>query len=225
MGGLILDGAGNLYGTTVHGGGNDVGESSGGAGVVYKLSQSAGSWNETLLHRFCSSTQCQDGAYPSGALRWDTAGICSVLPLRGDRKCSLNGNIGCGVIYRLSNNGENSQETVLYAFCQKRNCLDGADPVATPVLNSAGVLVGTTHSGGGNDIDFLGRGGGVLYSLSDQYTVLHHFCSSPNCADGEYPEAEPTIDQDGFAIGTTSLGGEFGEGEAGGTVFKARVGN
>jgi hypothetical protein len=50
--GVIVDSAGNLYGTTKYGGGNaDCG--SYGCGVVFKIAQvSGGAWKEVLLHTF-----------------------------------------------------------------------------------------------------------------------------------------------------------------------------
>jgi uncharacterized repeat protein (TIGR03803 family) len=58
-GGVILDSAGNLYGTTIAGG------SGCGCGVVYRLSPTAsGTWKYTLLHTF----QGSDGAQPDANL-------------------------------------------------------------------------------------------------------------------------------------------------------------
>jgi uncharacterized repeat protein (TIGR03803 family) len=59
-GGVILDRAGNLYGTTVYGGSPLCG-----CGVVYKLSPSpGGNWQYTVLHTFVGS----DGAQPDANL-------------------------------------------------------------------------------------------------------------------------------------------------------------
>jgi uncharacterized repeat protein (TIGR03803 family) len=59
-GGVILDSAGNLYGTTIAGGSSDCG-----CGVVFKLSpQTDGSWKYTLLHTFVGA----DGAQPDANL-------------------------------------------------------------------------------------------------------------------------------------------------------------
>jgi uncharacterized repeat protein (TIGR03803 family) len=70
-GGVILDNAGNLYGTTIEGGGT-------GCGVVYELSPAqSGKWQYTLLHSFLGSDGCQPDANltlgPDGNLYGTTA--------------------------------------------------------------------------------------------------------------------------------------------------------
>jgi uncharacterized repeat protein (TIGR03803 family) len=53
---LAFDQAGNLYGTTWRGGALD-------QGTVFKLTRNAdSSWRESVLHSFCSRTNCGDGA-------------------------------------------------------------------------------------------------------------------------------------------------------------------
>ncbi len=67
---LLLDAAGNLYGTTPLGGTNGYW-----AGIVFELTPHAhGSWTESALYEFCSLTNCADGAGPEGALIFDAAG-------------------------------------------------------------------------------------------------------------------------------------------------------
>lgn len=72
--GVILDPAGNLYGTTLFGGNLTacrVGRLPG-CGTVFKLSPSSGGmWTETVLHSFAGST---DGGYPTTPLVRDTRG-------------------------------------------------------------------------------------------------------------------------------------------------------
>src|SRR5205814_1197502 len=63
-GGVTLDADGNLYGTTVAGGFGGI-CSGDGCGVVYKLTQSAGSWNESVLYAFGDSP---DAAGPGNAV-------------------------------------------------------------------------------------------------------------------------------------------------------------
>jgi uncharacterized repeat protein (TIGR03803 family) len=67
---LVFDTAGNLYGTTVKGGGSGAG----GYGTVFELTPMLdGSWTETQLHFFSSGTD-GDGNQPVGNLILDGAG-------------------------------------------------------------------------------------------------------------------------------------------------------
>src|ERR1700675_803363 len=59
---LVIDGAGNLYGTAVTGGG---GSCEGGCGVAYKLTNSGGVWTQTVIHAF---TGGDDGSGPGTGL-------------------------------------------------------------------------------------------------------------------------------------------------------------
>ncbi len=66
---LILDAAGNLYGTSVCDGAY-------GEGSAFKLTPSGGTWTYSSLHDFCADglPTCSDGYRPSGRLALDTAG-------------------------------------------------------------------------------------------------------------------------------------------------------
>jgi uncharacterized repeat protein (TIGR03803 family) len=64
IGGLALDNAGNIYGTTVADGAH-------GYGAVFKLTPSNGDWTYTSLHDF---TNGNDGAYPYSNLVFDANG-------------------------------------------------------------------------------------------------------------------------------------------------------
>ena len=63
-GAVIFDSAGNIYGETNLGG--TLAE-----GTVFELTQSGGSWNESVLHNFGNGT---DGMFPQGNLIFDHAG-------------------------------------------------------------------------------------------------------------------------------------------------------
>jgi len=67
--GLIRDGSGNLYGTTLGGGPY-------GGGTVFELVLNAttGKYTETVLHSFCVKTNCADGEYPEAGLFRDGSG-------------------------------------------------------------------------------------------------------------------------------------------------------
>jgi uncharacterized repeat protein (TIGR03803 family) len=64
--GVIFDAAGNLYGTTSEGGAYE-------NGTVFQFALTDGTWNETVLYDFCSTTNCTDGAIPKAGLTFDRA--------------------------------------------------------------------------------------------------------------------------------------------------------
>jgi uncharacterized repeat protein (TIGR03803 family) len=66
-GGLVVDGGGNVFGTTVRGGFLfDCGTSLG-CGVVFKVDHAG---NETVLHQFAGACRVGDGAEPESGLLW-----------------------------------------------------------------------------------------------------------------------------------------------------------
>ena len=125
-GGLILDAAGNLYGTTYCGGAY-------GRGTVFELTPNGdGSWTESVLHSFNGSDG--DDPYCRPDLRR------SRKSLRHDR--SGGGAYGAGTVFELTPNGDGSwTESVLHSF----NGSDGADPHSGLIFDAAGNLYGTTY--------------------------------------------------------------------------------
>lgn len=85
--GLIFDGLGNLYGTTIDGGLH-------GVGTVFELiGQTNGSWKEKVIHHFMGGT---DGSAPSDGLAFYADGnIYGTAEEGGD--LSLCTGLGCGV--------------------------------------------------------------------------------------------------------------------------------
>lgn len=198
---LIVDAAGDLYGTTraVTRGKN--------GGTIFKLTQSGGNWNESVLYTFCSLPKCTDGSntYESQPLILDAGGNLLGVTAEGG-SCGYG---GCGgLVFKLDAAGAYS---VLYAFCALRHCADGQYPGGALLLDDAGNLLGTTSSGGKADR-------GSVFELSGStLKTLYSFCrgGSP-CADGSYPQAGVIMDAGGALYGSTSSGGS---GEDGGTVF------
>ncbi|MGA7459437.1 MAG: choice-of-anchor tandem repeat GloVer-containing protein [Candidatus Korobacteraceae bacterium] len=140
--GLILDAAGNLYGTT-NGGGtyNQYG------GTVFELTPGVGGWTETLLHSFGNGT---DGEAPDGALVFDTAGNLYGTTGGG-------GTYGGGTVFELTPTvGGGWTEQVLHNF---GNGVDGANPYTGLIFDAAGNLYGTTQSGGNH-------GAGTVFELT-----------------------------------------------------------
>src|SRR3984957_18654661 len=74
-GGLVLDSAGGIYGTTSSGGNRGCKSDSGtGCGIAFELkllSKAGDSWSEKMLHRF---TDGNDGGGPNGGLIFDAGG-------------------------------------------------------------------------------------------------------------------------------------------------------
>jgi uncharacterized repeat protein (TIGR03803 family) len=94
FGGLIQDTSGNLFGTTVFGGGYncDVGS---GCGTIFELDASG---TEVVLYRF---TGKEDGANPVAGLVMDWAGsLYGTAEYAGDQQCR--NSVGCGVVFTLT---------------------------------------------------------------------------------------------------------------------------
>jgi uncharacterized repeat protein (TIGR03803 family) len=153
---LIVDSAGNLYGTTSAGGNAECGGT--GCGTVFELSpQSGGSWKETVLYAFCSLSGCTDGERPlAGPLVRDSAGNLYGTTVFGGRSQNCNG-VGCGTIFKLDASGK---ETVLHSFTDGT---DGGFPIVGLVMDAAGVFYGTAMSGG--DASCM-NGCGTLFKIA-----------------------------------------------------------
>jgi uncharacterized repeat protein (TIGR03803 family) len=198
-GNLILDSAGNIFGTA-HNGGITTCD----CGVVFELSPtSSGGWKETLLHAF----NAKNGSFPSANLIFDTAGNLYGTTSFGGPGC-ISALCGSGLVFELSPlSGGGWKEAVLYSF---KNGADGGYPVAGLVFDTAGNLYGTTQQAGNTSGSCGGHGGcGVVFELSPRSgggwreTVLHAFASS----DGDTPRAALVFDQGGNMYGTTNFGG------------------
>lgn len=121
----VLDGAGNLYGTTLEGGSKNY-------GTVYKLSlENNRKWKEKILYSFEDGN---DGMYPAGIV-FDAAGNIYVTATGGNE-------FGHGTVFELvAPAGTGSYEgKLLWAF----DGSDGSSPISHLILDSAGNLFGTT---------------------------------------------------------------------------------
>jgi uncharacterized repeat protein (TIGR03803 family) len=213
---LLMDASGDLFGTTLEGGGKQQ------AGVAFDLSPSGQNWSYTLLYTFCSATNCTDGSNPGAPLVFDShGGDLLGTTSGGGAKCRRAGVTGCGTVFQLTLVSGTWQEMVLHSFCQERDCKDGAGPAGL-LIDGAGNIFGTTGTGGGHDTSSAPLGGGIIFELSNSlFSVLHRFCSAANCADGQGPEAGLVADRNGSLFGTTTYGGAYANSEFGGTVFRA----
>lgn len=204
--GLILDAAGNLYGTTQFGGAY-------GYGAVFQLSPgSNGTWTETVLRSFDISSK-GGGVYPLSSLIFDTGGHLYGTTQQG-------GFYGFGTIFRLTpgSNGKWTEEA-LHNF--NHNGKDGFYPSGGLIFDAAGNLYGITAGGGAygyGTVFKLAPGTGGKWTES----LLHSF----NNANGAGPQTGLIFDTVGNLYGTTLYGGASGTncGQGCGTVFQLSPG-
>jgi uncharacterized repeat protein (TIGR03803 family) len=183
---LVLDAAGNVYGTTIGGGAHDY-------GVVFELVRgSNGSWSEKILHSFSGSA---DGSGPEGGLAFDAAG-------------NLYGNSEYSVFQLVPNSSGEWTENIVHTFTGGS---DGAGPESQLTFDKAGNLFGTTDTGGkhrGTVFELIPNADGTWSER-----ILHRFAESGG--DGTFPSfGGLAIDSHGNLYGTTGSGGTSGDGVA-----------
>jgi uncharacterized repeat protein (TIGR03803 family) len=194
IGGLILDAAGNLYGTTWSGGTFPACYGIG-CGTVFMLDVTG---KETVLHSFGGGG---DGTNPTAGLVQDPSGN-----LYGTTESG--GALNLGTVFKVDTTGA---ETVLYSFLGGE---DGAYPYADLVRDAEGNLYGTTLYGGGSQGCPANTCGTVFkVDTAGVESVVHAF----NGADGWNPLGGLIRDTTGNLYGTTKQGGG---GDDDGTVFE-----
>jgi uncharacterized repeat protein (TIGR03803 family) len=194
-GGLILDTRGNLYGTTIEGGGpKDY-------GTVFELLRGAdGSWTESQLHAFHTGA---DGVSPEAPVVFDAAGnLYGTTLYGGDVSCAQG--YGCGLVFELSPSGGTWTKTTLYVF---PGAPDGHAPSAGMAFDQAGNLFGTTSNGGSANTGALFElvpqsGGGWTESIVESFT-------GPN---GSFVMTPLMFDGAGNLYGTAQNGGNDSHG-------------
>jgi uncharacterized repeat protein (TIGR03803 family) len=204
--GLIMDAAGNLYGTTTYGGSSNciIYIGTDGCGTVFELANSPTGYTENVLYTFTAGS---DGAYPYAGLTMDSSGNLYGTTYEGGA-CSL------GTVFELANSSGSYTERVLHSFgCSST---DGWSPYAGLIMDSSGNLYGTAESAG--DLAACGGFGcGIVFELvnsggSYTETVLYSFTGT----DGQTPSGALIFDSLGNLYGTTQAGGQYGDG----TVFE-----
>jgi uncharacterized repeat protein (TIGR03803 family) len=136
--GVIIDGAGTIWGTTSNGGIVVAGQCAQGCGTIFKITPNG---TESLAYSFCSQADCADGGVPSGLV--------------------MN---GAGTIYGATGTGGTGQHGTIFSFadsalaalysvtCRRGvTCRSGAMPTGELVLNAAGDLFGLYQNGGRNN--------------------------------------------------------------------------
>ena len=234
-GGLIIDAAGNLYGSAQGGVDN--------LGAIFRVTPEG---VVRVLHSFDGT----DGSYPSVNPIRDRAGnLYGTTSLGGaSADCS------CGTVFKLTPEGEltvlhsftggyaypsalrldgagnlygfeyaanangsifevtpDGTFSVVYNFCSLSNCADGSAPVGSLIINKPGNLYGTTNRGGQFNQ-------GTVFELTPEYaeSVLYSFTGG---SDGGNPVGKLTLDAEGNMYGVTYAGGSTPS-SAYGTVFR-----
>ena len=171
--------------------------------MVYELTKSGDTWNETVIYNF---TGGDDGFGPGSAVVFDKAGnLYGTTPDGGAYEQ--------GVVYQLSPNQQQWEQSVIHAFTGGD---DGAVGSLGPLLlDAAGGLSGVTELGGK-------YGAGVAFRLwpvgnTWNFTILYAFQGLP---DAGYPYGGLTLDSRGRFYGTTYFGGASGLG----SVFEIGAG-
>ena len=197
VGGLVMDGSGNLYGTAQSGGLSKY-------GTAFELEPTGnGSYTESVLYSFTGGS---DGGNPVGGMIRDSSGN-----LYGTTRSGGGSNVG--TVFELVPNGSGGYtESVLHAFTGSS---DGADPVGRLLMDSGGNLYGTTEFGGSNNTGTVFKlapsGGGYTES------ILYSFAGG---SDGANPVTGLTMGNTGNLYGTTAYGGSSGSINSYGSVFE-----
>jgi len=182
--GVVLDTAGNVYGSTTSGGTGT--ECSNGCGTVYQLMPSNGGWVENVLVNFDET----NGYGPFDSLIVDASGnVYGTAPYGGQN--------GDGVVFKLAPSGGGFTYSVLYAFHSL------CTPFGGVAMDAAGDLFGVCAIGGA-------YGQGLVFELtncSETCTMvdIHDFVY----IDGSFPWGAPVLDANGNLYGTTFYGGTF----------------
>lgn len=207
--GLVADGNGNFFGTTLFGGAQN-------KGVIFEVSprNSGRGYSYRVLYSFCSRPACLDGYQALSAMVVDTLGNLYGTTESGGIE---NG----GTVFELRRTGRKLTFRILHSFCSTtRTCVDGAGPSGLSYRGAAenapydGIssLYGVTEYGGLN-------GPGVAYELTPNpgnapwtEKVLYNFCSRPHCSDGRIPAHGVLADSNGDLWGVTLQGGSSDHG-------------
>jgi uncharacterized repeat protein (TIGR03803 family) len=170
---------GNIYGTTLNGGDNNI-------GVVYELTPKGSGYTESLIYQFSGN----DGANPDNGVILDSAGNLYGTTYAG-------GLANYGTVFELMYPGPT--QCTLWNF---RDGSDGGHPTAGLIFDGSGNLYGATTTGGTG-------GGGTVFELTSSgncawtLKTLYSFTGAANCG----PYGTLSMDGAGNLYGTTKCDG------------------
>jgi len=193
---LIIDAAGDLYGTTDEGGPF----CSVCGGTVFELLPSNGQWKQKVLHPFQVAA---GGLSPQAPLTFDAAGNLYGTTVEGGAHYNYD-----GVIFELTAQiGGSWKYAILHSFTNS----EGSSPDSKLTFDKAGNLYGTTSFGGAYPSGCGGYGCGTAFQLKPHANghwtlkILHSFGKG---LDGAFPVSALTLDSTGNLFGVTAQGGK-----------------
>jgi uncharacterized repeat protein (TIGR03803 family) len=201
--GLVVGANGELLGTTLSGG-------YGGQGTVYQLtppSVAGGAWTETILYSFYSGYGGVDPAIPYSGVVVGQGGVLYGTAYEG----GSDGDYG-GTLYSLTPPASGSGPWTLFSLHNFGVAGDGRNPYGDLVMDSKGVLYGTTLYGGSSTV--CANGCGTVFSVTPPYgteVILYSFTGG---SDGWIPQGKLALGEGGVLYGVTTGGGNEGGGTA-----------
>lgn len=217
-GGLIMDAAGNLYGTTL----GEFQRCGDQCGTVFKMKNTGQGWILTPLYKFSGTG---DGANPHAGVVFGPDGALYGTTEFGGLQCPSDdfNEVGCGTVFRLAPPPTVCKtalcpwgETVLYSFLG--SFTDGAFPLGRVAFDQSGNIYGTALSGGDFAECPVGAGWcGAIFKLTHSNgawteTVPHIFTGG---SDGGNPIAGLTANTAGNFYGVAAAGAN-----GNGTIFE-----
>lgn len=205
MSDLVLDAAGNLYGTTQQGGASN-------CGTVFELIRTQSGWKHQILYSFRGTRSrvnvIPDGCLPEAGLVFDRAGNLYGTTAFGGASLEFCTEGSCGTVFKLTPNSKGGwSESVLYNFGGYTG--DGQNPQSDLVFDSDGNLYGTTPSGG-VELRICFYACGTVFRLTPKSdgswaeSVIYQFAGPP---DGWDPSSPVVFDANGNLYGVTYEGG------------------
>jgi uncharacterized repeat protein (TIGR03803 family) len=186
---LVMDNAGNLYGTSVQGGAF-------GSGTVFQVTTAE---VHTVLYSF---TGGPDGGEPYKGVTLDAQGnLYGTAVTGGGGACEG----GCGVVFKLAKSGGSWTQSVIHTFTGS----DGSGPGSPVAFDAHGNIYGTTPTGGANGL-------GVVYQLKPNgtggwtYHIIHTFTGGEDGSGGS--AGRFLVDTDGNLFNVCTVGGANGFG-------------
>ncbi len=218
LGRLVQAIDGNIYGTTLSGGGGaHCPDSDVECGTAFRLSPNG---EHVVLHAFGSVPG--DGASPSALIQAGDGSFYGTTASGGNLSCRPTPQTsGCGTIFRMTAAGA---VTILHSFGSYQG--DAILPAGPLIPGGDGAYYGTTYGGGGGACPGITPGCGTVFRITPAgtMTIFYTFSRPTNdgttsYANGYNPMPYLLRGRDGNFYGVTEAGGPF-ETTRGGTVFR-----